>query len=103
GEGRADSPAVRGQYARHAKEVAGIRGANVRRADDGPRGSVPALDQRLQGAAIVVVANCPAVRRGRAGNAAKRIAQRGAGVGRTDDGPRGSVPTLDQRLQGAAI
>ncbi len=99
----ADGPALRGRHARHATEVVVVRGAGIGRADDGPRGPLPALDQGLIGAAVVVGADGPAIRCRHARHAIEVVGLRGAGVGRTDDGPRGSVPALDQGLNDAAV
>ena len=46
----ADGPAVRRRPTRHAIEQVGLRSAGVGRADDGPRGPVPTLDQGLKDA-----------------------------------------------------
>ncbi len=94
----ADGPALRRRHARHAIEVVVLRSAGVGRGDDGPRGPVPALDQGLIGAAVVVVADGPALRCRHARHGKEVVVLRGAGVGRGDDGPRGPVPALDQGL-----
>ena len=50
----AHGPALRGRYTRHAVEKVVSCGAGIGRIDDGPRGPVPALDECLSGAGVVV-------------------------------------------------
>src|SRR5438552_19189770 len=99
----ADGPAVRGRYARHAIEEVVLEGAGAGRADDRPRGPVPALDQGLRKAAVVDgEADGPTLGRRHARHAKEVVPLRSAGVGRADDGPRGPVPALDEGRGGAA-
>jgi hypothetical protein len=101
--GMADGPAVGRRRARNAKEDVVLHGPGVGRADDGPRGPVPVLDQSLigvaGGAAGVVIADGPAVGRGRARHASKEICPCGIGVGRGSDAPRRPVPVHDDGLK----
>ena len=76
----ADGPTVRRRRARHAIEEVELRGAAIGRCDDGPRGPVPMLDQRMK-FGTGVIADGPAVRRRHAGHAIKEIVLRAAGVG----------------------
>src|ERR1043166_7561854 len=103
GAGEADGPTLRRRHACHAKEIVVLRGAGVGRGDNGPGGPVPALDQglihaALNGVAGVVPADGPAVGRRHARHGVEVVVLRGVGVGRADDGPRGPVPPLDERL-----
>src|SRR3989442_8236202 len=95
----ADGPAVRRRHTRHAIEVVVLEGAGAGGADDGPRGPVPALDERLRKTAVVNgEADRPTLGRRHARHAKEVVALCSAGVGRTDDGPRGPIPPLDQGL-----
>src|SRR5882762_1565968 len=98
----ADGTTVRRRPTLHAIEQVGLRSVGVRRADDFPRGPVPALDQGLiEVAAGVydVVTGGPAVRRRPARYTIEQVGLRSTGVGRADDFPRGPVPALDQGLK----
>src|SRR2546428_641883 len=85
-----DGPAVRRRHAGYAIEEVGQHSAGVGRADDGPRGPIPVLGERLTFAADGV-ADGPAVRRGRARHGLEVVALGGAWVGRSDDRPRAPV------------
>src|SRR5438034_996797 len=76
----ADGPAVRRRCARRAEEIVSLRETSARRIDDGPRGPIPPLDERLINAAGDVVADRPAVRHRRAGHATEEVTLCGAGV-----------------------
>ena len=94
-----DSPAIRRRGARHPAEAVALRGAGVRRGDNGPRCPVPVLDERLVIEAITIGADGPAIRRRSARHPAEA-----SGVGRGDDGPCCPVPMLDERAaDGPAI
>jgi len=99
--GAADGPAVGRRHARHAKEVIVLRG--IRRGEDGPRDAVPVLEQGIIGAAGAVIADGPAVGRRCARHTTEVVDLRSANVGRADNGPRGPVPTLDQRLMNVVL
>src|SRR5581483_6290333 len=101
----ADGPAIRRRQTLDIVE--GIpRLACVGRADDGPRGPIPALDQGLDDEWAVWIpetADRPAIRVRRALDAIKVVVMSRARVGRADDGPRGPIPMLDQGLVEAVV
>src|SRR5258708_13736328 len=74
--------------------VAGSPGG--RRRDDGPRGAVPVLDQRLEDPLpALLVADDPHVRRRERRRPEEHVAHR-AGLGVVGDGPAMAVPGLDE-------
>ncbi len=98
--GVARGPAVGRRHARHAVEEVVARGAGVGRGDDGPRVPVPACDHGLKGGgdgAVDGVADGPALGRRHARYAIQKVLIE-ENVGGGDDGPRRSVPVLDQGL-----
>ena len=95
----ARSPALRRRRVCYSEELADLRSARVRRADNRPQGPVPLLDECLiEKAAVCVVPHGRAIRRRGACHRSEVIILHRTGVGRGDNGPHKAVPVLNERL-----